>query len=94
MGAKIRDRKMSEESKYTFDFTDDEISSLSAAETKQWTSRIMMRFWKLFQGDPTKYDPWAKKLIADGNTISGWKTFLKEAVHKLRELLKPKLAAV
>ena len=49
---------------------------------------------KLFQGDPTKYDPWAKKLIADGNTISGWKTFLKDAVHAIRELLKPKLAAV
>jgi len=88
---------MSEEKtakKHSFELTDKEISAFSRDETKQWTNRIMMRFWEIFHDDQDQYDYWANQLVALGRTLSGWKTFLKDAVHAIRELLKPKLAAV
>ena len=88
---------MSEEKtakKHSFELTDKEISAFSRDETKQWTNRIMMRFWEIFHDDKDQYNYWANQLVDLGSTLSGWKTFLKEAVHKLRELLSPNLVTI
>ena len=77
--------------KRTFELTHEEIETFGTNEVRHWTNRVMMRFWEMFRDTPQEYQKWANKLVRQGNTIEGWKRFLKDAVQKLREYLNPTL---